>query len=71
MTVKELREALALFPDTMIVKAACDKYVREVQKVTTVVDMDTNEVAVEIVAEDKPSLYRLMRMREEAECEQN
>lgn len=69
MTVKELREALALFPDAMTVKAACDKYVREVQKVTTVVDIDTNEVSVEIVAEDKPSLYRLMRMREEAERE--
>lgn len=62
MTVKELRETLALFPDTMTIKVACDKYVRDVQEVTNVVDMGTNITSVEIVAEDKPSLARLMNL---------
>lgn len=64
MTVEELMDALRLFPLAMDVKVACDKYVRSVEKVTTVVDVDTNSVSVEIVAEDKPSLAKLMRMRE-------
>ena len=64
MTVEELMDALRLFPLAMDVKVACDKYVRGVEKVTTVTDMDTNNVSVEIVAEDKPSLAKIMRMRE-------
>ena len=67
MTVKELQEALALFPDAMDVVVSCDKYVRHVHKVTTITDIDTNRVSVNMVAEDKPSLAKLMRMREEAE----
>ena len=61
MTVEELMDALRLFPLAMDVKVACDKYVRKLEKV----DMDTNCVSVELVAEDKPSLAKLIRMREE------
>lgn len=65
MTVEELMDALRLFPLAMDVKVACDKYVRKLEKVATVVDMDTNCVSVELVAADKPSLAKLIRMREE------
>ena len=60
MTVKELSDALSLFRDEMEVKVSCDKYVRNITKVTTITDMDTNMTSVDIIAEDKPSLAALI-----------
>lgn len=60
MTVKELSDALSLFRDEMNVKVSCDKYVRDIMKITTITDMDTNITSVDIIAEDKPSLASLI-----------
>lgn len=60
MTVKELSDALSLFRDEMNVKVSCDKYVRDIMKITTITDMDTNITSVDIIAEDKPSLSSLI-----------
>ena len=60
MTVKELKEILTLFPDSMTVQISCDKYVREIVEASTIVDIDTNVVSVNIVAKDKPSLAEML-----------
>lgn len=60
MTVKELKEILTLFPDGMTVQISCDKYVREIVEASTIVDIDTNVVSVNIVAKDKPSLAEML-----------
>lgn len=59
MTVKELKEILTAFPDDMAVRASCDRYIREIVNVTTIIDMDTNIVSVDIMAEDKPNLDKI------------
>lgn len=63
MTVKELSDALSLFRDEMNVKVSCDKYVRDIMKITTITDMDTNITSVDIIAEDKPSLASLIDVK--------
>lgn len=57
MTVKELKEILDTFPDNMNIKVTCDRVVRDVNEVSTVVDMDTNIVSVDIIAKDKPKCF--------------
>ena len=52
MTVKQLKDSLSQYPDDMNVKVSCDVFVRNVADVTTVVDMDTNIVSVDICGED-------------------
>ena len=55
MTIKELKEVLTAFPDDMDVRVSCDRYIRKIIDVNTIIDIDTNIVSVDIMAEDKPS----------------
>ena len=50
MTVKKLIALLSLFPDDMNVMITYDRNVRNIDKVSTVTDVDTNIVSVDIVA---------------------
>ena len=58
MTVKELKEILAVFSDNMEVKVSCDGCMREIFKVGITVDTDINVNNVDIVAEDRPLTIR-------------
>lgn len=53
MNKTELLALLESYPDDMEVKVVCDRFVRPIERVSTVVDMDTNIVSIEIVAEDR------------------
>lgn len=50
MTVKKLKDILGTFPDDMNVMITYDRAVRNIDKVSTVVDMDTDIVSVDIIA---------------------
>lgn len=50
MKVKELKEILSTFPDNMNVQVTYDYYIRNIEKVSTVVDIDTNIKSVNIIA---------------------
>lgn len=56
MKKSDLIALLATYPDDMEVKVVCDHFVRPVTAVSEIVDLDTNIVSIEIVAEDKPDL---------------
>lgn len=56
MTVKELKEILTTYPEDMNIKVSCDRFVRDAIEVSPIVDMDTNIVSVNIIAEDKPDI---------------
>lgn len=50
MTVKKLKEILSTFPDDMNVMVTYDYNVRNIDKVSTVTDIDTNITSVDIIA---------------------
>ena len=50
MTVKKLKEILNTFPDNMNVMITYGSAVRDIDKVSTVIDIDTNIVSVDIIA---------------------
>ena len=50
MTVGELKEILNTFPDNMNVMVTYDTYIRNIDMVDTVVDIDTDITSVDIIA---------------------
>ena len=50
MTVKELKEILNTYHDDMSVKVTYDRFIRDINNVDIVVDIDTNIVSVDIRA---------------------
>ena len=56
MKKSDLLARLSSYPDDMEVKVVCDRFVRHVTAVSEIVDMDTNIVSIEIIAEDKPAV---------------
>lgn len=56
MTNAELQSLLSQYPDDMNVLVVCDRRCRSIIKVDHIVEMEVNEVSIEIVAEDKPTL---------------
>lgn len=50
MTVKKLKALLSIFPDDMNVMITYDRNVRNIDKVSTVTDEDTNIVSVDLIA---------------------
>lgn len=50
MTVKKLIALLSLFPDDMNVMITYDRNVRNIDKVSTVTDVDTDIISVNIIA---------------------
>lgn len=61
MKKSDLIALLAAYPDDMEVKVVCDRFVRPVTSVSEIVDMDTNIVSIEIIAEDKPDMQEMTR----------
>lgn len=55
MTTSELRSLFDQYPDDMNVLVVCDRRCRPIVKIDPIVEMETNEVSIEIVAEDKPT----------------
>jgi len=53
ITVGELIDILVGCPREMRVLVSCDRFVRKILKVKSIVDMDTNEVSVDVIAEDR------------------
>lgn len=56
MTNAELRSLLAQYPDDMSVLVVCDRRCRPIVKVDHIVEMETNEVSIEVVAQDIPKM---------------
>lgn len=50
MTVKKLKEILDTFPDNMNVMITYDRAIRNIDRISTVTDIDTNIVSVNIIA---------------------
>lgn len=56
MTNAELRSLLAQYPDDMSVLVVCGRRCLPIVKVDHIVELETNEVSIEIVVQDKPNL---------------
>ena len=52
MTVKELSEILNKYPDNMNVQVTYTCHVRDIDKVSTTVDINTNIISVNIIAKN-------------------
>lgn len=52
MTNGELQALLSRYPNDMKIVVSCDRFVRSLVKIDSIVDIDTNQTCVEIVAED-------------------
>lgn len=66
MKKSDLIALLADYPEDMEVKVVCDRFVRPVTSVSEIVDMATNIVSIEIIAEDKPDLQEIARRESES-----
>ena len=61
MTVKKLKKILDTFPDNMNVIITYDRAVRNIDKVSTVTDVNTNIVSVDIIAKENIDKKRILK----------
>lgn len=65
VTRKALSNLLERYPDDMEVTVSCDQLSRNITNVVKVTELGTNNVAIDIQVENKPSLDEIVRQVKE------